>query len=89
MQAQPALTEGKKCFIQFVESYLQISFQGVQPGYGYGPDYILFEGPRTALGCSTLAVPWSVLLCSTREEALDVVRAKVEASVKAFAAGTH
>ena len=73
----------KKLFVEFIERYLEIEFQGFQPGYASTkrttPDLILFRSPRG----STLAVPVAVMLERDRESALSIVRQKItEAEAK-------
>jgi hypothetical protein len=63
----------RSIFIQFLQDFLCINFQGFQSGFGKHPDLILFEGPR----CTTLAIPTSVML-KPREEALQFIQEKVE-----------
>jgi hypothetical protein len=74
----------KKLFVDFLEQYLGIEFQGFQAGFasskGATPDLILFRGSRG----STLAVPVAVMLEGNRETALEIIRAKKSAAEKSF-----
>jgi hypothetical protein len=76
----------RRLFISFVENFLEIKFQGFQPGYGPVPDLLLFRGcpsdsanPLLQGHTSTLAVPVSVLL-EPRQKALEIVQAKIRQS---------
>jgi hypothetical protein len=72
----------RQLFVAFLESFLNIKFQGLQSGFGVRPDSILFEGPSLVSDNpvlngkpTTLAVPVGVMLLP-REMALGVVEAK-------------
>jgi len=81
--------DGEKLLIQFLERYLQITFQGCQPGYGRCDDLILFAGGRDSQGrASTLAVPGSILLLP-HQQAKDICQQKIEASERAFSRNGH
>lgn len=73
------LEEGKRLFVEFVETFLHITFQGVQNGFGLVPDQILFLGEHG----NTLTVPIDTLL-EPREIALGIIKAKIDASIRTF-----
>jgi hypothetical protein len=84
----PKPLDARQLFINFIEDFLEVSFQGFQPGYGSVPDLLLFRGcsfsseePILKGHASALAVPVSVLL-EPREKALEIVRAKMRQSQK-------
>ncbi len=74
----------KQLFIQFLETYLDIEglFVGFQSTFGRGADLILFRSPKTG---STLAVECTVMLNARRENALEIVRQKINANETQFA----
>lgn len=76
----PSDSPARRLFVDFIERYLQIEFQGFQSGFEVRPDLILFAGPHR----STLAVPTTILLESSREDALEMVRQKRVAAEHKF-----
>ena len=74
----------KQLLVDFLERYLEISFQGFQPGYvgtkRTTPDLILFTGPHR----STLAVSVEIMLEGDRDKALAVVRQKITEAEEKF-----
>jgi hypothetical protein len=70
--------------VQFLETYLGVSYQGVQSGFGVCDDLILFAGGRDSHGAATtLAVPASILLLP-QEQARQICQEKIRASTRAF-----
>jgi hypothetical protein len=81
--------DGERLLIQFLENYLDISFQGVQPGYGRCDALLLFAGGRDLRGQpSTLAVPVSILLLP-HHEAKEICQNKIKSSQAAFEKGVN
>lgn len=77
-------------FVSFLESYLQIEFQGFQSGYGVIPDQILFAGPAISEPghplhgkVTTLSIPTTVMLFP-QEQALQLIAEKKRTAAKAF-----
>jgi hypothetical protein len=85
--AAPALAfkdDGYTLFVAFVETFLGgVTFRGFQSGFGFRPDLILFEHPRSK---TTLAVPVDTLGLS-QEEARQMIQGKIAASERSFAKG--
>lgn len=82
--------DGERLLIQFLENYLGVRFQGVQPAYTRKQcDLLLFEGGKDLRGhASTLAVPVSILLLP-HEEARAICQEKVRISQAAFENGVN
>ena len=82
---------GERLLVQFIERFLGVRFQGIQPGYKTTPDQILFAGPTistpdeplTHNRPTTLSVPTSILL-QPHSAALQIVQQKLDQARRAL-----
>ncbi len=76
---QAGAEQSKQLVIQFIQDFLQIQFDGLQSGFGFMKDQILFRSPRG----STLSIPTDTMLLPC-EVAREIVRRKIADNEKAF-----
>jgi hypothetical protein len=80
---QRNLSEAKRLLFDFIGRYLgSIEIVGMQCGFGLTKDHIIFNHPSNR---SSLTVPTDIMLLP-EERARQIVRDKIDASTKAFAA---
>ena len=78
-QQNTSVSAGEQFFTALLENLLEVPIVGFQQGFGIRPDMILFSGPFGA----TCAIPRNTIY-EPREQAREVVRARIEASKRAF-----